>query len=87
MLRQTLRTFVKTLTEKFSDHNFEEALNYLTDSKFHKRLRDEIIMVPIPKLKIKNNICQLTSNCFKDWVIEKQSHVLEWAIDRVNNVF
>ena len=87
MLRQSLRTFVKTLIEKFPNHNFEEALSYLTNKEFHKRLRDEIIMVPIPKFKIKKNLCQFSSNYSKEWVIEKQTHVLEWAIDRVNFVF
>ena len=89
MLRQSLRMFVESLKPKFPDHNFIKPLNYLKQPEFHKRLRDEITMIPIPKLKIKEKACPLGMNfCdFKDWVVNQQSHILEWAIDRVCLLF
>ena len=86
MLRQTLLIFVTNLSQNEPHFNFDEALNYLRETQFHKRLRDEITMIPIPKLKIKKNISKTGISIWnKDWVISQQSHILEWAIDRVNN--
>ena len=88
MLRQSLRIFVKSLIKKFPDYNVDEALNFLNEKLFHKRLRDEITMIPIPKLKIKKNFGQAgTSTWNKDWIVSKQAHVLEWAIDRVKTLY
>ena len=88
MLRQTLRIFVRSLIQKFPDYNVDEALKFLKETKFHKRLRDEITMIPIPKLKIKKDLCRTKNSVWnKKWIVEKQTHILEWAIDRVNYLF
>ena len=88
MLRQTLRVFVKSFIQQFPDYNVDEALEFLNETKFHKRLRDEITMIPIPKLKIKKDLCRTGNSIWnKKWIVEKQTHILEWAIDRVNDLF
>ena len=88
MLRQTLLIFVTNLSQNEPHFNFDEALNYLRETKFHKRLRDEITMIPIPKLKIKKDLCRTGNSIWnKKWIVEKQTHILEWAIDRVNDLF
>ena len=89
MLRQTLRSFVDELKSKFPTHDFTPVDSYLTDKKFHKRLRDEITMIPIPKFKITKKMSSTGMSCgqFKDWIIEQQKHVLEWAINRVRYYF
>ena len=87
MLRHTLILFVKNLTQKYSGFNFKPALKYLQNKEFHKRIRDEITMIPIPKLKPKKSSCPvgIKFRDYKDRVIDEQKHVLEWAIDRVRN--
>ena len=88
MLRQTLRIFVINLSRKEPHYNYDEALSYLGEAKFHKRLRDEITMIPIPKLKLKKDLCRTKKSVWnKKWIVEKQTHILEWAIDRVNDLF
>ena len=85
MLRQSLRMLVANIKTKYPDYDFNETLNYLNQSKFHKRLRDEITMIPIPKLKISAKTCPMNMDFYdyQDWVVNQQSHILEWAIDRV----
>ena len=85
MLRQTLRRFTHELQSKFHTHNFQPAFAYLKANDFHKRLRDEITMIPIPKFKLTTKMSSTgkTFGQFKNWIIDEQRHVLEWAIDRV----
>ena len=84
MLRHTFTKFVNELIPKFPSHNFTAALNYLGQQRVHKRIRDEIIMIPIPKLKIKKKSpVGIKLRDFNDWVIDEQRHILELAIDRV----
>ena len=84
MLRHTLSKFVNDLKPKFPVHDFSDALDYLGNKQFHKRIRDEIIMIPIPKLRIQKKCpVGMKQRDFNDWVIEEQRHILEWAIDRV----
>ena len=65
-------------------HDFSDALNHLGNKQFHKRIRDEIIMIPIPKLRIQKKCpVGMKQRDFNDWVIEEQRHILEWAIERV----
>ena len=84
MLRHTLSQFVNDLIPKFPMHDFSEALGYLGKQEFHKRIRDEITMIPIPKMKIKKKSpIGVKLRDFNAWVIEEQRHILELAIDRV----
>ena len=87
MLRHTLISFVNNLnlSQKYSGFNCKAALDHLQNKDFHKRLRDEITMIPIPKLKPKKSSCPVGVKFrdYKDRVIDEQKHVLEWAIDRV----
>ena len=48
MIRQSLIRFVKTLEESSLN---QEVINQLTKNGFHKQLRNELIMLPIPKIK------------------------------------
>lgn len=86
MLRQTLRSFVNTLALKFTTDDLKAAKKYLKNNEFHKRLRDEITMIPIPKLKLSKKmlVTGMAFNKLKNLAIEEQKHILEWAIDRVS---
>ena len=58
----------------------------LIANKFHKQLRNELIMLPIPKAKffhakVPNGV---DPEDFEDEIIGKQAHVLENAINRVS---
>ena len=81
MLRQSLISFVKSLDS--STYNTESALRILKGKEFHRRLRSELIMVPIPKpisskAKSPNDI---------ESIYKSQSHNVEFAIDRVSLFF
>ena len=69
MLRQSLKIFLKSLPTSSMVQN---ALRKVEENDFHKRLRNELIMLPI------------TLQDFVDEIIEKQAHVLESAISRVS---
>ena len=82
MLRHTLSKFMNDLIPKFPLHDFKAAFDHLENKQFHKRIRDEIIMIPIPKLKIQKRCpVGVKQRDYNDWVIEEQRHILEWAIE------
>ena len=83
MLRQSLTIFLKTFPSSF---NVQRALRKIQDNEFHKRLRNELIMLPIPKAKFFSRKVPTGVNPadFEDEIIEKQAHVLNCAIDRVS---
>ena len=47
MLRQSLNRFLKNFINL---HNMDAALKRLYSDDFHRQLRNELIMIPIPKL-------------------------------------
>ena len=83
MLRQSLKNFLKTLPASF---NTQPALQKIEENEFHKRLRNELIMLPIPKAKFFDRKVPSGMNRedFKDVIIGKQTHVLQSAILRVS---
>ena len=83
MLRQSLRIFLKTLP---ASSNVLNALQKIEENEFHKRLRNELIMLPIPKAKFFSRKVPIGVNLadFEDEITEKQAHVLNCAIDRVS---
>ena len=83
MLRQSLKLFLKTLP---ATSNVLKALQKIEENEFHKRLRNELIMLPIPKAKFFSRKVPNGVNPadFEDEIIEKQAHVLNCAIDRVS---
>ena len=83
MLRQSLKIFLKSLP---TSSNVQNALQKIKENDFHKRLRNELIMLPIPKAKFFDRKVPSGVNRedFKDEIIEKQTHVLDCAIDRVS---
>ena len=74
MLRQSLNLFISNLEEKF---NKNDALKKLNNIDFHRQLRNELIMIPIPK-----NL----SNEFNHDSALNQGHYLHLAFERVNQV-
>ena len=83
MLRQSLKLFLKSLP---ATSNILNALQKIEENEFHKRLRNELIMLPIPKAiffsrKVPTGV---NSADFKYEIIRKQAHVLDCAIDRVS---
>ena len=83
MLRQSLKIFLKTLPA--TSHTLN-ALKKIEENEFHKRLRNELIMLPIPKAKFFDRKVPSGMNRedFKDVIIGKQTHVLQSAILRVS---
>ena len=83
MLRQSLKKFLKSLR---MTSKIVEALKIVEENEFHKRLRNELIMLPIPKIKFFDRKIPSGVNPvdFKDEIIEKQTHVLYSAISRVS---
>ena len=84
MLRQSLKTFLKK-TFPVTSFGFN-ALRKINENEFHKRLRNELIMLPIPKAKFFDHKVPsgVNRDDFKDEIIEKQTHVLQSAILRVS---
>ena len=66
--------------------NVQKAFQKIEENDFHKRLRNELIMLPIPKAKFFDRKVPSGVNRqdFVDEIIEKQTHVLESAISRVS---
>ena len=83
MLRHSLKIFLKSLS---MSSNVQNALQKVEKNDFHKRLRNELIMLPIPKAKFFHRKVPSGVNRqdFVDEIIEKQAHVLESAISRVS---
>ena len=73
MLRQSLNFFISNFDEKSFNKN--DVLKKLNSVDFHRQLRNELIMIPIPK-----NI----SNEFNQYSALNQGHYLELAFERVN---
>ena len=65
--------------------NIQAALQKLDENEFHNRLRNELIMLPIPKAQFfdRKVPAGVNRNDFKDLIIEKQTHILHCAISRV----
>ena len=73
MLRQSLKLFISKLGSKnlfVNEFSKIEARSKLERNEFHKRLRNELIMLPIPKIK---------QQCGPE-----QAHVLDLAFQRVS---
>ena len=83
MLRQSLKIFLKTLP---ATSNVLNAIQKIEENDFHKRLRNELIMLPIPKAKFFSRKVPTGVNPadFEDEIIGKQAHVLDSAINRVS---
>ena len=75
MLRQSLNFFIDDLIN-FDNKN--EALAKLNSVDFHRQLRNEIIMIPIPK--------NLSSE-YNESSPLNQGHYLELALERVSSIF
>ena len=73
MLRQSLNLFINKLDQKLFDKKY--ALKKLNSVDFHRQLRNELIMIPIPK-----NL----SNEFNQDSALNQGHYLHLAFERVN---
>ena len=73
MLRQSLNLFISKLDEK--KFNKEDSLKKLNSVDLHRQLRNELIMIPIPK-----NL----SNEFNQDSALNQGHYIHLAFERVN---
>ena len=73
MLRQSMNLFISNLDEKTFNKN--DALDKLNNVDFHRQLRNELIMIPIPK--------NLSSEFNQDSALN-QAHYLNLAFERVN---
>ena len=73
MLRQSLNLFISELDEQLL--NKTDALKKLNSNDFHRQLRNELIMIPIPK--------NLSTEFNEDSTLN-QAHYLNLAFERVN---
>ena len=73
MFRQSLNLFITNLNE--TSYNKNDALKKLNSVNFHRQLRNELIMIPIPK-----NL----STEFNPYSALNQAHYLHLAFERVN---
>ena len=73
MFRQSLNLFISKLNN--NSFNKNDALKKLNSLDFHRQLRNELIMIPIPK-----NL----SNEFNQDSALNQGHYLHLAFERVN---
>ena len=71
MLRQSLNLFIDVINNL---NNKEEALKKLNSDDFHRQLRNELIMIPIPKI---------LSTEFNNEAPLSQGHYLDMAFERV----
>ena len=83
MLRQSLKLFIKNM---LPTSRTQAALQKLEENEFHKRLRNELIMLPIPKAKYFRHKVPVGVNPIdvEDEIIEKQKHSVLNAINRVS---
>ena len=49
MLRQSLKLFISQQCRELDQTNVEKALKKLNHDSFHRQLRNELFMIPIPK--------------------------------------
>ena len=71
MLRQSLNVFLGY----FESQNKDEALKKLNKDEFHRQLRNELIMIPIPKI---------LSTEYNEIAPLSQGHYLKMALERVS---
>ena len=85
MLRSSLLLFLEGAYIK--PEKKAMAILNLRKNEFHKRLRSEITMIPIPKPSVMHHKLIGHQNPEKliDEIIEKQLHNLEFAMLRVSN--
>ena len=76
MLRQSLIMALENFTD-CDPLKVDAALTKLKQNEFHKKLRNELIMLPIPKL---NGAKQQLRHGIND----KDAHYLERAVERVS---
>ena len=74
MLRQSLNLFISKLDEKLL--NKTVAMKKLNRINFHRQLRNELIMIPIPK--------NLSTESFNQHSTLNQAHYLNLTFERVN---
>ena len=74
MLRQSLNLFISKLDEKL--HNKTDALKKLNSIELHRQLRNELIMIPIPK-----NL----ESWYNQYSALNQGHYVGLAFERVNH--
>ena len=72
MLRQSLKLIISGLDS--DSYKINEALSKLNGNGFHKQLRNELIMLPIPKIK-NGNISSLDQGHYLPLAIERVSHI------------
>ena len=89
MLRQSLKNFLKTLPVSFNTQLALQKMNFineLQENEFHKRLRNELIMLPIPKAKFFNRKVPtgVSPAVLEDEINKQQAHFLDCAIERVS---
>ena len=93
MLRHSLKIFFYQVwehgTPEYRSLNlirFAAMGHKLNANQFHKQLRNELIMLPIPKAKFFHAKVPsgFDPEAFEDEIIGKQAHVLGNAIDRVS---
>ena len=84
MLRSSLLKFLETTPMK--PEIKAVAIFELQKNEFHKRLRSEIVMMPIPKPSVMHHklIGRQNPENIIDGIIEKQHHNLEFALLRVS---
>ena len=81
MLRQSIIKCIKNRAIN------QAVMTSLMDNSVHKRIRDEILMIPIPKAKVKDSDTQTKLRFPKtliETIIDKQSHHLKSAVERVS---
>ena len=87
MFRQSLKMFVESLQATNIDPTrIAQALQKLAENDFHVKLRNELIMLPIPKAKMFDRKVPvgLARDDYEDKIIEKQTHILQAAFERVS---
>ena len=73
MLRQSLNVFLEKLTNL---QNLDTTLKTLNSDDFHRQLRNELMMIPIPKF---------LSNEYNDHAPLSQGHYVNMALQRVSH--
>ena len=86
MLRSSLIVYFRSKTNLAISKSL--AKSFTQSNEFHKRLRQEIIMMPIPKPSVIKHkmLNHSTPEKLQDDVIAKQSHSLKLAILRVSSM-
>ena len=74
MLRQSLNLFISKLNKNLSNKTY--ALKKLNSIDFHRQLRNELIMIPIPK-----NL----ESWYNQYSALNQGHYVDLAFERVNH--